>query len=223
VERRKLHQANLEVIPRLVVVPGSDPYGAVDFVDDLTYVKGETDPFTGVLVSRFRSIEKREIHVADGTQYRAIEFYEDGVVHMGDSPPENAQTVETITIQPTKSTAAPAPAPAPERRADPVPSQPVAPPATEVPMAAPVDISAMTLEELDQRCEAARQDKIAPLREAEIESCKQGKRNDPAECESVSADFGDGGRTVSGAMRPRMFDDLPECVEALHEQNTRSR
>ncbi len=93
----------------------------------------------------------------------------------------------------------------------------------EMPAAAQVDISAMTLAELDQRCEDAREEKIAPLREAEIASCKQDRRNDPAFCESFNADFGDGGRTASGAIRPRMFDDLPECAEALHEQNTRRR
>ena len=148
---------------------------------------------------------------------------EDGVVHMGDSPPDDAQTVETITIQPSKSAVAPVRTTVPKRSADPMPSQPVAPPATDVPTAAPVDISAMTLAELDQRCEDAREEKIAPLREAEIASCKQDRRNDPAYCESFNADFGDGGRTASGAMWPRMFDDLPECVEALHEQNTRRR
>ena len=158
---------------------------------------------------------------AQQTVYKWVD--EDGVVHMGDSAPDNARNVETITIAPANSAVAPTRAPAPKRSADPVPSQPVAQPATEVPTAAPVDISAMTLAELDQRCEDAREEKIAPLREAEIESCKQERRSDPAFCESFNADFGDGGRTESGAMRPRMFDDLPECVEALHEQNTRRR
>jgi hypothetical protein len=155
------------------------------------------------------------------TVYKWVD--EDGVVHMGDSPPDNSQNVETITIEPTKSAIAPTRAPAPKQSADTVPSQPVELPATEVPTAAPVDISAMTFAELDQRCEDAREEKIAPLREAEIESCKQERRSDPAFCETFNADFGDGGRTESGAMRPRMFDDLPECVEALHEQNTRGR
>ena len=158
---------------------------------------------------------------AQQTVYKWVD--EDGVVHMGDSPPNNAQNVETITIAPANSAVAPTRAPAPKRSADPVPSKPVARPATEVLTAAPVDISAMTLAELDQRCEDAREEKIAPLREAEIEICKQDRRNDPAFCESFNADFGDGGRTASGAMRPRMFDDLPECAEALHEQNTRRR
>ena len=158
---------------------------------------------------------------AQQTVYKWVD--EDGVVHMGDSPPDNVQNVETITVAPANSAVAPTRAPAPKRSADPVPSQPAAPSATEVPTAAPVDISAMTLAELDQRCEDAREEKIAPLREAEIESCKQDRRSDPAFCESFNADFGDGGRTASGAIRPRIFDDLPECAEALHEQNTRRR
>jgi hypothetical protein len=64
---------------------------------------------------------------------------------------------------------------------------------------------------------------IAPLREAAIEECKQDKREDPAFCERFNADFGEGGRTVSGAIRPRMFDDLPECVEAQEELHRRGR
>ena len=79
----------------------------------------------------------------------------------------------------------------------------------------------MSQQELDARCDRAREAKIAPLREAEIESCKQDRRNDPDWCESFNADFGEGGRTVTGAVRPRMFDDLPECVEALNQRNSR--
>jgi hypothetical protein len=64
---------------------------------------------------------------------------------------------------------------------------------------------------------------IAPLREAEIAKCKQDKREDPVFCERFNADFGEGGRTVSGGIRPRMFDDLPECMDALAETNRRPR
>jgi hypothetical protein len=82
-------------------------------------------------------------------------------------------------------------------------------------------INEMSLEDLDSRCDAAREEKIAPLRESAIEECKQGKRNDPAWCERFNADFGDGGRTGDGNVRPRMFDDIPECVDALNERNRR--
>ncbi len=64
---------------------------------------------------------------------------------------------------------------------------------------------------------------IAPIREAEIVKCKEDNREDPAFCERFYADLGEGGRTVAGAMRPRMFDDLPQCVDALNERNRRGR
>ena len=85
------------------------------------------------------------------------------------------------------------------------------------------DVSQLSLAELDLRCEEAREKMIAPLREAAIAECKQDKREDPAFCERFNADFGDGGRTASGYIRPRMFDDLAECEEALHERNRRGR
>ena len=86
-----------------------------------------------------------------------------------------------------------------------------------------VDISEMSLDALDRRCEAAREKKIAPLRAAEIANCKEQEGNDPAWCERFYADYGDGGRTVEGAFRPPMFHDLPECLDALEERKRRFR
>lgn len=79
-----------------------------------------------------------------------------------------------------------------------------------------------TIEALEQRCEAAREAKIKPLREAEIAKCKADRRNDPAFCERYWRDYGDAGRTVDGRFRPRLFDDLPECVAAreARQRNT---
>ena len=95
------------------------------------------------------------------------------------------------------------------------------PPVESAPAAPPTPVSEMSLAELDQRCEVAREAKIAPLRAAEIERCKSQPRSDPAWCERHNADFGDGGRNVNGTFRPRMFNDLPECVEAMQERNRR--
>ena len=85
------------------------------------------------------------------------------------------------------------------------------------------DISKLSIVDLNARCDEARDAIIAPLREAEIAKCKQDKREDPAFCERFNADFGDGGRTASGSIRPRMFGDLSECVEATQEINRRQR
>ncbi len=81
----------------------------------------------------------------------------------------------------------------------------------------------MSVPDLDLRCDEAREEMIAPLRETAIAECKQDKRRDPEWCERFNADFGEGGRTESGSIRPRMFDDLPECIEALEEKNRRGR
>lgn len=82
----------------------------------------------------------------------------------------------------------------------------------------------LSLEELDQRCEDAREEKIAPLREAAIQECvvKKRRASDGLEyCKRFHKDFGEGfviynpqgQRTGAQA---RMFADLPECTEAFN-------
>ena len=162
---------------------------------------------------------------AEKTVYKWVD--EDGQVHFGDAPPADANSAETETLIIPKSPAQAAPT-------QPVVTPPVAAntddknqlvqPAEEAPLLyKKTDVSHLSLTDLDLRCEEAREKMIAPLREAEIAKCKQDKREDPAFCERFNADFGDGGRTVSGSIRPRMFDDLPECVEAMQERNRRGR
>jgi len=79
----------------------------------------------------------------------------------------------------------------------------------------------MSLDELDRRCEDARQEKIAPLRQAEIANCKKQKDKDPAWCERFYVDYGAGGKTEYGGYRPGMFHDLPECIDAHEERRRR--
>lgn len=158
---------------------------------------------------------------AQQTVYKWID--RDGVVHFSDArpDPDSGFEIETIT------TAAPLPGRATvEIPTDDAPaSAPTAPVPIEPAAEPPVDKdpSQMNLAELDKRCEAARKEKISPLREAEIAKCQADRRNDPAWCERFNATFGEGGWTVNGTIRPRMFDDLPECVTALNERNRRGR
>ncbi len=162
---------------------------------------------------------------AQQTVYRWVD--KDGVVHFGDAPPDDAEAVETMTLINEKpASGVPTAQPvvnAPDASKKVGEDQLVQPEIETPPPVKEVNISNMTLIELDQRCDDARENRIAPLREAEIEKCIQNKRNDPAWCERFNADFGEGGRTVSGNIRPRMFDDLPECVDALKERNRRGR
>lgn len=81
-----------------------------------------------------------------------------------------------------------------------------------------------SVEALDQRCQKAREAKIAPLREAAIERCVSARRpaRSPAACERFYADYGQSGVTIHGVFRAPMFNDLPECV-AYFEARDRQR
>jgi len=162
---------------------------------------------------------------AEQTVYKWVD--ENGVVHFGDAPPAESNPDETATLTIPKSRPNVTPAqpmanpPAVSATPDEIRSQQ---PETETPqVSAKIDVTKMSLDDLDVRCEEAREKMIAPLREAEIAKCEQDERDAPSFCEQFNVDFGDGGRTISGSIRPRMFDDLPECVEALQEQNRRGR
>ena len=72
---------------------------------------------------------------------------------------------------------------------------------------------------LEAQCEAAREAKLKPLREAEIERCKAQKRTDPGYCERFYSDLGNASRRPNGTMTPRMFDDLPECIAAAQARS----
>jgi hypothetical protein len=67
---------------------------------------------------------------------------------------------------------------------------------------------------LQAKCEAAREAKIKPLRDGEIAKCKASKPDDPSYCDRYWSDYGNARRLPNGTMSARMFDDLPECVDA---------
>jgi len=152
---------------------------------------------------------------------------EDGVVHFSEEPPGESSKaeVETFTTDPAPPYVPPAQTnikspSASETDVEKKSAQP------QIPIRPPVkktDITEMSLADLDRRCEAAREERIAPLRKAEIAECVQTKTGDQAWCETFWADYGDPRRTVSGFLVPRLFHDLPECTEALDERNRRVR
>jgi hypothetical protein len=150
---------------------------------------------------------------------------EDGVVHFSETPPDESASVETETITTAKSP----PYVSSSQSVNKSPAAPrtdedtqVAQPDIQTPPAArKVDITAMSISDLDRRCADAREKKIAPLREVEIAKCKQQDRTDPAYCERVYASYGDGGRNQEGFFYPPMFHDLPECVEFDQEKRRR--
>lgn len=93
---------------------------------------------------------------------------------------------------------------------------------------APALSQAASLQELEQRCQQAREAKISPLRETAIQDCVNANRSSRtlAECQRMNADFGQGGGIVGGGFRTPMFNDLPPCVEyfrARDAQNSSTR
>ena len=66
--------------------------------------------------------------------------------------------------------------------------------------------------QLDAACEAARQERLAPIRQKYVDECVAGKElPSRQECERFYTDYGE--RT--GRKAP-LFYDLPECVEAFN-------
>jgi hypothetical protein len=68
---------------------------------------------------------------------------------------------------------------------------------------------------LEAKCEAEREAKIKPLRDAQIAKCKADQNNDPGYCERSFKGFGNAMRNANGGTIPRMFGDLPICVAAF--------
>jgi hypothetical protein len=68
---------------------------------------------------------------------------------------------------------------------------------------------------LEAKCEAEREARIKPLRDAEIAKCKSDHNNDPGYCERFWKDYGNSMRGAKGGTIPRMFSDLPTCVAAF--------
>ena len=162
---------------------------------------------------------------AQQTVYKWVD--ENGVVHFSDEPPNESQASESETIttaKPPPYVASPEPAAkTPAASTADADVQAAQPEAEIPPLVQKIDVTKMSQAELDRRCEDAREKMIAPLREAEIAKCKQTEDTDPARCDRFYADFGNAGLTEHGTIRPRMFNDLPECIEAEQELHRRGR
>ncbi len=150
---------------------------------------------------------------------------EEGVVHFSEQPPGESPEgeVETFTTDPAPPYVPPAQTniKSPSASETDVENQSAQPKIQIPPPVKEIDISEMSLSDLDRRCEDAREERIAPMREAEIANCIQTETGDQAWCETFWADYVDSQRTVSGGIIPRLFHDLPECTEAWEERNHR--
>lgn len=73
--------------------------------------------------------------------------------------------------------------------------------------------------ELDRRCEAAREKKLAPLRTQRIEECVKVNKRPRAQCEDELSSYGNTRAKAGGGAIGGMFYDLPECVAATAARN----
>ena len=81
-------------------------------------------------------------------------------------------------------------------------------------------LSKEAVQKLIDRCEAAREAKIAPLREKEIQDCiatAAQQRIRPEDCREHFRTYGEARNTGRGVV-PRMFHNIPECSEAEQAQ-----
>jgi hypothetical protein len=160
---------------------------------------------------------------AQQTVYKWVD--EEGVVHFGEKPPGESSEVEVevITTDPAPRYVPPAQTTikSPPAAATDVENESAKPEIQIPPQVKEIDITEMSLADLDRRCEAAREKIIAPLKKAEIAKCIQTGTGDQGWCETFWADYGDAQRTRSGVFIPRQFNDIPECVEAQDERNRR--
>jgi hypothetical protein len=70
--------------------------------------------------------------------------------------------------------------------------------------------------QLDAACEAAREKKLAPLRNKFVDECVRNKEQDSrAACQSYYADYG-----AQTGNRAPLFYDLPQCVDAFEYQQS---
>ena len=76
--------------------------------------------------------------------------------------------------------------------------------------------------ELDAACEAARLQKLTPLRQQKVRECVKTARQSRAQCEAEFADWGDTQGLAGGGARAGLFYDLPECKAAAEARQRAS-
>lgn len=74
------------------------------------------------------------------------------------------------------------------------------------------------LVELEAKCEQAREQALAPVRERRTQECIEQQMYSPEHCEAYYATYGNVERSASGAPTEGSFYDLPVCQQWLAEQ-----
>ena len=80
------------------------------------------------------------------------------------------------------------------------------------------------LKHLDNICNEARIELLKPVIASKVEDCVNKKNKDRDYCERYYSDYGWGNVTGYGRHRnARLFDQIPECIEAFDARKNRNR
>ncbi len=71
-----------------------------------------------------------------------------------------------------------------------------------------------SFEAANQRCEAARQQRLAPIRAQKIAQCRRSASPPTAGCETFYSTYGNNSNHANGSVIRGRFYDLPACVKA---------
>lgn len=74
--------------------------------------------------------------------------------------------------------------------------------------------SSEAFEAANARCEAARQKKLAPIRQRKIDRCNRSSNQPTAGCETFYSTYGNNSNHANGSVVRGRFYGLPECVAA---------
>lgn len=66
----------------------------------------------------------------------------------------------------------------------------------------------------NSRCEEARHQQLAPIRQRKIEQCKRSANQPAAGCETFYSTYGNNSNHANGSVVRGQFYNLPECVAA---------
>lgn len=79
------------------------------------------------------------------------------------------------------------------------------------------------IKELDEICIQVRSEKIKEAQKEKIELCVNVDNLERAYCERYFKGYGWGSKTASGNRNVRLFDQIPECIEAFNARKNRER
>lgn len=80
-----------------------------------------------------------------------------------------------------------------------------------------------SIKKLDDICLEVRTEKLKVVQQEKIETCVNVDKKERSYCERYFKDYGWGSTTASGNRNARLFDQIPECIEAFNARKNIKR